>query len=232
MPDQGGARGRAETWRPYSAANWRPTLAWPGSFAGFLRRLGHCLRAWALAEIGAGRLVPWLAIGFGTGIVLYFTADREPAIWAAVLVACVAIAVALPARRRPIGFPLALAIAVVAAGFATATLKRAIIAHPVVQSPAWNVEIAGFVETREERERSDRIVVLVNASRASGLRTSPSACAFRCARERRPRSAASCSSKPALRLRSSRSVPAATILPATCISTGSGHPVLCSVGSR
>ena len=173
MPDQGGARGRAETWRPYSAANWRPTLAWPGSFAGFLRRLGHCLRAWALAEIGAGRLVPWLAIAFGTGIVLYFTADREPAIWAAGLVAVVAIAVALSARRRPIGFPLALATAVVAAGFATATLKRAIIAHPVVQSPVWNVEIAGFVETREERERSDRIVVLVNRIEGQRLADRP-----------------------------------------------------------
>src|SRR5262249_23187342 len=82
---------RAETWRPYSAANWRPTLAWPGSFAGFLRRLGHCLRAWALAEIGAGRLVPWLAIGFGAGIGLYFTAAREPGPLAGVLVAGIAI---------------------------------------------------------------------------------------------------------------------------------------------
>src|SRR5438477_6742956 len=173
MPDRGGARGRAETWQPQSASSWRPTLAWPGSFTGLFRLLGRYLRAWALAEIGAGRLVPWLAIGFGTGIVLYFTADREPATWAAVLVAVVAIAVALSARRRPIGFPLALASAVIAAGFATATLKRAIIAHPVVQSPAWNVEIAGFVETREERERSDRIVVLVNRIEGQRLTDKP-----------------------------------------------------------
>src|SRR5215471_11161898 len=173
MPDQGGARGRAETWRPYSAANWRPTLAWPGSFAGFPRRLGHCLRTWALAEIGAGRLVPWLAVGFGTGIVLYFTADREPTTWGAALAAVAAIGAAVAARRRPIGFPVTLAIAVIASGFATATLKRAIIAHPVIQSPAWNVQIAGFVESREERERSDRIVVLINRIEGQRLADKP-----------------------------------------------------------
>lgn len=49
-----------------------------------------------------------------------------------------------------------------AAGLATATVKRAIIAHPVLTAPAWNVDIAGFVEMREERERSDRVVVRVD----------------------------------------------------------------------
>ena len=46
-----------------------------------------------------------------------------------------------------------------AAGFAVATLKTVIIAHPVLHHVARNVEIAGFVEAREERARSDRIVV-------------------------------------------------------------------------
>jgi competence protein ComEC len=67
------------------------------------------------------------------------------------------------ARRcwaRPAG-AFALAIAAAAAGFATATIKRTIIAHPVLHAAAWNVDIAGFVEVREERERSDRIVVRV-----------------------------------------------------------------------
>src|SRR5436190_11940383 len=50
-------------------------------------------------------------------------------------------------------------LAALAAGFATATVKREIIAHPVLSAPAWSVELAGFVEVREERERSDRIVV-------------------------------------------------------------------------
>jgi competence protein ComEC len=41
------------------------------------------LREWAIAEVGAGRLLPWFAVGFGTGIILYFTAEHEPALWAA-----------------------------------------------------------------------------------------------------------------------------------------------------
>jgi competence protein ComEC len=36
------------------------------------------LRAWICAEAGAGRLLPWVPVAFGTGIALYFTADREP----------------------------------------------------------------------------------------------------------------------------------------------------------
>src|SRR6266550_533191 len=46
-----------------------------------------------------------------------------------------------------------------AAEVATATVKREIIAHPALSAPAWSVGLAGFVEVREERERSDRIVV-------------------------------------------------------------------------
>ncbi len=68
---------------------------------------------------------------------------------------------AILARHRPVAFPVALGCATMAAGFATATIKTAIIAHPVLSTTVWNVDIAGFVEKREERERSDRIVVRV-----------------------------------------------------------------------
>ncbi len=53
-------------------------------------------------------------------------------------------------------------IAAAAAGFATATLKSARIAHPILHYPAYGVKIAGWVEVREERERTDRIVVRVH----------------------------------------------------------------------
>src|SRR5207247_8181510 len=62
-------------------------------------------------------------------------------------------------RHRPFAFPITVGVAAVAAGFATASIKREIIAHPVLAAPVWNAELAGFVEVREERERSDRIVV-------------------------------------------------------------------------
>src|SRR6185437_9076464 len=108
---------------------------------------------------GPGRLMPWLPVAFGFGIALYFTAEREPAWWAAAPLAVACAAIAFLARRRPVGFPAALAVAAVAAGFATGTLKTIMVAHPVLAFPAGNVEVAGFVEMREERERTDRVVV-------------------------------------------------------------------------
>jgi competence protein ComEC len=113
--------------------------------------------------------VPWLAVAFGFGIVLYFAADREPSPWAAVALAAAAIAASYASRTRPLAFPLALGVAAIVAGFTIGTIKRAWIAHPVLAAPAWNAEVAGFIETREERERSDRIVVLVHRMAATRL---------------------------------------------------------------
>ena len=152
-------RAQAKTW---DAARRRAAAALPAGIADRLGPLRSLLAQWALAEVAPGRLVPWLAIAFGFGIVGYFTADREPAGWAASSAAVAAIAVAYAARLRPVGFPLALGIAAVAAGFAVATLQTARIAHPVLQFTAASVALTGFVEIREERERSDRIVVRVH----------------------------------------------------------------------
>jgi competence protein ComEC len=118
-------------------------------------------------------LVPWLAIAFGCGILLYFNIDQEPAPWAAILLFTGAAAVSVSVRLRPVGFPLALFIAAVAFGFASATIKRTLIAHPVLWTPAWNVDVAGFVEVREERERSDRLTVRVERMEASRLDEKP-----------------------------------------------------------
>ncbi|MPZ36941.1 MAG: DUF4131 domain-containing protein [Rhizobiales bacterium] len=157
-----GATGREATWRPPAGAGSRPVFVWPDRFADLAPSLGKRLRAWALADVGPGRLVPWLAIAFGFGIALYFTADREPALLATVLLFVIAAAGAILARNRAIAFPFALAIAAASAGFLTATAKRAWIAHPVLPAAIWNVDVTGFVEAREERERSDRIVVQVH----------------------------------------------------------------------
>jgi competence protein ComEC len=50
-------------------------------------------------------------------------------------------------------------LATVAGGFSVATLRTAQIAHPVLLSGTTNAVITGFVEVREQRERTDRIVV-------------------------------------------------------------------------
>jgi competence protein ComEC len=117
------------------------------------------LRTWVETEVAPGRLMPWLPIAFGVGIVFYFTVGQEPNIWVVTAVAVICGVGALLARERPFGFPFVMAFAFVTFGFAVATWKTSLISHPVLLHGASGVEIAGFVEVREERERSDRIVV-------------------------------------------------------------------------
>jgi competence protein ComEC len=118
------------------------------------------LREWVRAEAGAGRLLPWVPVAFGTGIALYFTADREPVLAVAVITA-VALCAATFLLRRHKFFAAAVMIAAVAAGFATATLRTAHIAHTVLAKPLYSVALSGFVETRDIRDRTDRFVLRV-----------------------------------------------------------------------
>ena len=105
--------------------------------------------------------MPWLPIAFGTGIVIYFAAEREPVWWVAATLATFGAAAAFALRERAFAFPLALGCAAVVAGFATASVKTHLIDHAVLSATAYSVSIAGFVDQREERERSDRIVLRV-----------------------------------------------------------------------
>jgi hypothetical protein len=73
--------------RARSRARRHPNLAGRRRAMGRGRRLAS---AWLFhsgpgAHLGGGRdrrraALPWLAVAFGTGIVLYFAADREPAL--------------------------------------------------------------------------------------------------------------------------------------------------------
>ena len=172
----GGSRGRVGTWD--DAERRRRALAWTDSLPGLGRAAEH-LRNWAIADTGPGRLLPWLPVAFGLGIALYFTADREPAWWAGAGLAAFCCVIAFIARRRPIAFPVALAFTAVAAGFAIATLKSIQVAHPILARPAGNVAVAGFVEVREERERTDRIVVRALSLEGTAWSRSPTASASR-----------------------------------------------------
>jgi hypothetical protein len=87
------ARARAWTWpvgvRP-SLDVWRPRP----EFA-----LATQLRQWVRAEVTAGRLLPWLAVAYGFGIVIYFTAEREP-VWQAAVALAVACVICTVLLRR------------------------------------------------------------------------------------------------------------------------------------
>jgi competence protein ComEC len=156
---KGRSQGRVGTWPPSGAAGRRLLPAWPDGLSDLVRFVSAKVGQWAVVDAGPGRLLPWLPVAFGLGIAIYFSADREPAAWAAAALAMACALLAFLTRRRPMAFPLVLGVAAVAAGFAIATLKSAQIAHPILMHPAGNVTIAGFVEVREERERSDRMIV-------------------------------------------------------------------------
>ena len=167
-PDRAPRRmqGRAETWPPRSAVaagGLAPSglQAWP-SFAVKLRE-------WAAAEAGAGRLFPWVPVAFGVGIAAYFAADHEPVLPVALVAAAVFGAVALLSRRQKL-FPAAVMIAAVAAGFAAATWRTQWIGHAVLSRPIYSVQLSGFVETRDTRERTDRFVLRVTRMEAPRAR--------------------------------------------------------------
>lgn len=154
---QGGGRqrnpARAVTWPPSVTAGAvasNTSWTWPYDW----------LRAWAQAEAGPGRLLPWVPVAFGCGIALYFAAEREPVGWITAATACIIVAAAV-LLRRSFAFPSILLAAAIAAGFAVATWKSTRIAHEVLAKPLFGVALTGFVETREERERSDRFVLRV-----------------------------------------------------------------------
>src|SRR5229473_2478683 len=161
MAERGGSSGRTQgyagTWPPRTAAQaggFAPSGF--GAWSSFIERL----RAWIRAEAGAGRLLPWVPVAFGTGIAFYFAADREP-VASVTAVAATAFGVAAFLLRRQKIFPIAVMIAAIAAGFAVATWKTARVAHGVLARPMYSVSLSGFVETRDIRERTDRFVLRV-----------------------------------------------------------------------
>jgi competence protein ComEC len=104
--------------------------------------------------------MPWVPVGFGAGIALYFAADHEPVLAVAALTA-LGFGLAAFLLRRHRMFPVAVLVASIAAGFAAATWKTARIAHGVLARPAYSVSLSGFVEARDIRERTDRFVLRV-----------------------------------------------------------------------
>ena len=146
---------RAATWPPPGAAH--TAGAWSDSaWRGWLAHV----QTWLRAEAGAGRLMPWIPVAFGAGIALYFSAEREPVAWIACATAFALCGVAIALRRSGVFIGIVL-LAAVASGFAAASVKAGRVAHGVLARPIYTASIKGFVETREERERTDRFVLRV-----------------------------------------------------------------------
>ena len=135
------------------------------------------IREWARSEVGAGRLLPWFAVAFGLGIVVYFTAEREPAWWAAspLAVACASLRrAAAPACRGLRG------------GARRFRRRRGLCrcdAQDGADRPSGAAVfdvgrvVAGFVELREESQHTDRFVLRVDADRRRPHRRQAATCA-------------------------------------------------------
>src|SRR3954462_8921264 len=151
-------KGRVRTWdvaRPRGVA-WRPDTRLIGDAR-------EALEVWLATDTAGGRLLPWLPVCFGIGIGIYFAEEHEPALWGRVPLAGFLAVITYLARARPVAFPLRIGVTAYAEGFANATLKTARVAHPILQHSAWNVPLSGFIEVREQREKTDRIVVRVHS---------------------------------------------------------------------
>jgi competence protein ComEC len=105
-------------------------------------------------------MLPWIPVAFGAGISVYFAANHEP-VPSMVVAAAALMAVLSVVLRHHAAFPAVVMMAAAVAGFATATVKSRLMAHPVLDRPLGSVALKGFVETYEQRERTDRFVLRV-----------------------------------------------------------------------
>jgi competence protein ComEC len=151
--------GRATTWPPEARGRaWAGPWRLSGLADGARTQFDRCLAT----DFAPGRPILWLPVAFGIGIILYFTAAHEPFWWASLALTVGFGAAGFALRASIVGFPAMLGLAAIAAGFTVATLKTHVISHPVLSTPVFSAQLSGFVEMREERERSDRIVLRVH----------------------------------------------------------------------
>ncbi len=117
-------------------------------------------RSWLEQEEDGRRLFLWLPVSFGVGVLLYFAADREPSLWAALLGFAVAGALSLHFRRRGriAAFRISLAFSAVVAGFATGCLKTASVYAPILERTL-TARVTAYVEIVDPRESGARLLL-------------------------------------------------------------------------
>lgn len=134
---------------PAPSQLWRATIE--GLGAGLAR------------EAEQRRLFSWLAVAFGAGILVFFTAaDGEALLAAPLIAAALCLLVTLTLRARPIALALTLALAALFLGYAAAVWRVASVAGPVL-SRVTIAPLAGLVEGLEEREGGARLIVRVES---------------------------------------------------------------------
>ena len=148
-----GVRAVAGVWAGALGASARPLA---------LERLRAAFARWIERERLERRPSLWLAPAFGLGVLAYFAADREPALWAPLAGAMVFFALAAKAARGPSARALgaALAVAMLFAGFSAAALRTRMVAAPVLDHVRV-AKVTGFVETVDDRGQGGRMLIRV-----------------------------------------------------------------------
>lgn len=121
-------------------------------------------RAWLskniAQEIEQRRLFPWIAVFFGIGIVLFFQADGQPALWAPAGAFTVCAAAALALRPNVPTLSLMVALAALFAGFSAGVIRARSVTAPaltrIVITP-----VTGFIEAIEDRGEGKRLLLRV-----------------------------------------------------------------------
>lgn len=139
MPDRGD-QGWGENAR---AAPGRPTGLLAVSFSAAARALQTESDRWFL----------WIPVLFAGGIVAYFALAQEPSSRAALALVFGAFGVLVFAKNAPIGLCVGGALLAVAAGFADAKLRTELVRAPVLAEELRYVEVSGFVEAHELRDK-------------------------------------------------------------------------------
>ena len=117
-------------------------------------------------EVEHRRLFLWLPVAIGAGVVLYFTADREPPAWlcAGLFLGLAATAYGVRSHRK--AFILFVALAACAAGMLCAEWRTAVCAAPVLDRIRI-VDVEGYIEEMDFRRAGARFILRVAA--ADGL---------------------------------------------------------------
>lgn len=133
---------------------WLTSLDWElldgrGWLAGNLAR-----------ELDQRRLFPWIAVCFGLGIVLFFQAEGQPALWAPLGAFAVCCAGAIGLRRKIAALAAMIGLASLFAGFSAGVVRTRSVAAPVLARTTIT-SIAGFIEAVEDRDQGRRLLLHV-----------------------------------------------------------------------
>ncbi len=115
------------------------------------------------SEAEQRRIFLWCPVAMGSGVVLYFVADREPTLWLCATLSAVLAALAVLARDRRRIFVALVGAAAVFGGMASAGWRTARLGAPVLDRIRI-VSVEGYIEEMDFRREGARFVLRVSAT--------------------------------------------------------------------